>query len=98
MHDFELISLLFCCGPCIVKLSLYFLFFLFCRNFCQEIAKLNLHEAVIKCNLQEELGTVIAFVKSGEMGNASNKNVIRLMVGVSIVACLDDLFHINWTI
>ncbi|KAK6259268.1 hypothetical protein SCA6_013742 [Theobroma cacao] len=52
---------------------------LWSMNFCQEIAKLNLHEAVIKCNLQEELGTVIAFVKSGEMGNASNKNVIRLM-------------------
>ncbi|XP_022765514.1 uncharacterized protein LOC111310374 isoform X3 [Durio zibethinus] len=48
-------------------------------NFCQEIAKLNLHDAVIKCNLQEELVTVIAFVKSGEMVNASNEQVIRLM-------------------
>ncbi|XWS30007.1 hypothetical protein CRYUN_Cryun24cG0081100 [Craigia yunnanensis] len=49
------------------------------RNFCQEIAKLNLHDTVIKCNLQEELVTVIAFVKSGEMVNESNEQVIRLM-------------------
>ncbi|XVE86346.1 hypothetical protein DITRI_Ditri18aG0027900 [Diplodiscus trichospermus] len=48
-------------------------------NLSQEIAKLNLHDPVIKCNLQEELVTVIAFVKSGEMVNASNEQVVRLM-------------------
>ncbi|KAG4203337.1 hypothetical protein ERO13_A05G394600v2 [Gossypium hirsutum] len=48
-------------------------------NLCQDIARLNLHGAVMKCNLQEELVNVIAFVKSGEMVNAGNEQVIRLM-------------------
>ncbi|KAA3464735.1 vacuolar protein sorting-associated protein 13A-like [Gossypium australe] len=48
-------------------------------NLCQDIARLNLHGAIMKCNLQEELVNVIAFVKSGEMVNAGNEQVIRLM-------------------
>ncbi|KAK8498349.1 hypothetical protein V6N12_032902 [Hibiscus sabdariffa] len=48
-------------------------------NLCQEIARLNLHGAAMKCNLEEELVTVIAFVKSGEMVDGNNEQMIRLM-------------------